>query len=394
MTTKRKTLSDQAIAGLKPQAKPYTVADPALGGHYVRVQPGGSKNFVALARTPAGKLIWHTIGKTDVLTIEQARDKAREAIKAIKSGADRHGPQAFAAVAANWLQRHVQAKGHISEKYTRQYLDKWILPAWGNRDFTSIRRGDVAALLDHIEDKAGPVAADNALKRISGICVWYQSRHDDYVSPVVKGMRRSNTKERSRDRILTDDELRAIWTAAAANGRFGAFVRLCLLTAQRREKVAAMRWEDIGADGTWIIPSEAREKGNAGDLKLTPAAIKIIEAQPRFAGNPYVFAGRGGSHFSGYSKAKAAFDAKARISGWTIHDLRRTARSLMSRAGVLEVHAERVMGHVQEGVKGIYDRHSYFEEKAFALKALDGLLQSILRGPADKVVKLHHRRAG
>ena len=90
-------------------------------------------------------------------------------------------------------------------------------------------------------------------------------------------MRRSNPKERARDRILNDDEIRAVWKAAEANGTFGAFVRLALLTGQRKDKVATMRWEDLD-DAVWHIPSEEREKGNAGDLELPQIAIEIINA--------------------------------------------------------------------------------------------------------------------
>ena len=93
-------------------------------------------------------------------------------------------------------------------------LDRYILPAWGNRGFAGIKRGDVAELLDSIEDSAGPVAADKVLAHISKLCNWYATRHDNYSSPVVKGMRRSNPKERARERILNDDEIRTVWKAA------------------------------------------------------------------------------------------------------------------------------------------------------------------------------------
>ena len=184
-----------------------------------------------------------------------------------------------------------------------------------------------------------------------------------------------------------------MWKAAEANGTFGAFVRVALLTAQRKEKVASMRWEDI--DGSvWHVPIEKREKGNAGDLELPQIAIDIINAQPRFVSNPYVFAGRGVGHFSGFSEAKKAFDAKLPpMPRWVIHDLRRTARSLMSRAGVRPDIAERTLGHAIKGVEGVYDRHSYREEKAHALKALAGLIDRIVNADgADNVVTLANIR--
>ena len=240
--------------------------------------------------------------------------------------------------------------------------------------------------MDKVEDNAGPVAADLTLSIIRSISNWYATRDDNYVSPVVRGMRRSKPKERARDRILSDDEIRAVWKAAEANGTFGAFVRLALLTGQRKDKIASMKWADL--DGAvWHIPSEEREKGNAGDLELPAAAIEIIEQQSRFASNPYVLAGRGGGHFNGFSEGKKAFDAKVKIPHWTIHDLRRTARSLMSRAGVRPDIAERVLGHAIKGVEGIYDRHDYDAEKAEALKKLAGLIELILAGPVDNVVE-------
>jgi integrase len=384
----RKTLTDRGVAALKPKSKLYLYADPQMPGHYVRTMPTGFKSFVVQARDPNGKQVWETIGTAAQIGIDQAREKAREAVKTIKEGGDRGGPQSYEAVAAEWLRRHVEAKGLRSQTEIKRNIQNWILPAWGGREFTSIRRGDVAKLLDKVQDNAGPVAADFTLSVVRNLSNWYATRHDDYASPIVKGMRRSNPKERARDRMLNDDELRAVWKQAELNGSFGAFVRLLLLTGQRRDKVAAMRWQDVGIDGTWTIPAEDREKGNANELVLPEVALDIIKAQPRFADNPYVFAGRGGSHFSGYSKAKAAFDAKAPIAPWKLHDLRRTARSLMSRAGVRPDVAERVLGHVIAGVEGIYDRHSYREEKAHALKALASLIENILAPSSGKEVRM------
>ena len=386
----RRTLTDKGVSALKPRAKRYHFADPEMKAHFIRVMPSGTKSFAVFARDPSGKQVLHTIGAVGVITIEEARQKARAAVAAIKAGADRAGPQSFTAVAENWFRRHVEAKGLRSMGETRRYLDKWILPAWGLREFTKVRRGDVAKLLDHVEDKAGPVAADNTLKRVSTICTWYQSRHEDYVSPVVKGMRRSSTKERARERILNDDELRAVWNAA--NGEsFGGLVKMLLLTGQRRDKVASMRWQDVSVDGTWTIPAKDREKGNALELKLPDMALNIIKGQPRFAGNPHVFAGRGGSYSTGYSKAKKALDAKAPLPQWQLHDLRRTARSLMARAGVRPDIAERVLGHLIPGVEGVYDRHSYRDEKAHALRALASLIENITNPPSGKVVNLKSR---
>jgi integrase len=385
---RRKTLTDAAIAKLPPRPKPYTVLDPELPGHYLRVRPTGAKTFVAIARDPNGKQVWHTIGAATLYTVAEARVKARDAIKAIKSGGNRDGVETFEAVAEQWFKRHVEAKGLISAPDLRSYLDRQLMPAWRGREFSSIRRGDVAKLLDTVEDSSGPIAADYVLSVVRGLCNWYAARHENYSSPIVRGMRRTDPKARARARILDDEEIRAVWNGAEANGVFGAYIRLALLTAQRREKVAAMRWEDIGVDGEWRIRAADREKGTAGALVLPEVALGIIKAQPRFASNPYVLAGREDSYIQGMSKRKAQFDRKVGITPWVFHDLRRTARSLMSRAGVRPDIAERVMGHAIRGVEGVYDRHSYREEKADALRRLASLIDKILHPPVGNVVPM------
>jgi integrase len=385
----RRTLTDTTITAVKPRDKRFTISDPKFVGLVVRVTPNGVKTFYALSRNPLGRQVWHAIGPTHIYRLEEARELARAAIKEIRAGKNPKGSRSFKAVSDEWFERHVLKKGLRSANHIKNYLTLHILPAWGSRDFESVRRNDVAKLLDHVEDNSGKEAADFCLKVASGIFNWYATRHEDYSSPVVRGMRRSSQKESARSRVLSDDELRVIWKQAEANGPFGAFVRLLLLTGQRRDKVVKIKWDDLTADGTWIIATEAREKGNAGELVLPQVAIDIIGAQPRLTGNPYLFAGRGSKAMRGFAMRKENFCAKLpTMPNWTLHDLRRTARSLMSRAGVSDAHAERVLGHVITGVHGIYNRHEYREEKAHALRALAGLIEKIVNPPADNVVSL------
>jgi integrase len=150
-----------------------------------------------------------------------------------------------------------------------------------------------------------------------------------------------------------------------------------------------MKRSDISLAGEWTIPKEAREKDTAGSLALSEAALAIIVKQPRLGDNPYVFAGRGDGPYRGFSQAKYAFDAKLPdVAPWVIHDLRRTARSLMSRAGVRPDIAERVLGHAITGVEGVYDRHSYRDEKADALKRLATLIDTIVNRRQGVVVPM------
>jgi integrase len=386
-----KRLSPTAASPRSSPAPPAnSVPDPGQLGLYVRIQPTGAKSFVAVTPDPYGRQIWATLGTTDVLKLEDARAKARAAIGRIKEGLppfEQPTPRAatFEDVAAQWLKRHVKAKRLRTEYGIRRLLERHVLPRWKAKAFVAIRRSDVADLLDEVEDRSGTRQADLVLSLIRSISNWYATRYDTYVPPFVKGMRRESTKERERSRILDDAELLAVWQAAEADGaRFGVLVRLLLLTAQRRQKVLAMRWADVSPDGVWTIPAEPREKTNAGELQLPPAAFDIIRAQLWIGSNPFVFPGRGDGHLGGISDLKRKFEAALpAMPQWQLHDLRRTSRSLMSRAGVPREHAERVMGHVVGGVEGTYDRHAYAAEEADALARLAALIDSIVEPRAN-----------
>jgi integrase len=381
----RRSFTDNAISELKPKAGRYSVSDPLQPGHYVRISPSGTKTFIAMARDPNGKQVLHTIGSASLHKVDEARELARAAIRAIKAGGNPGPAETFLDVYREWFKRHVEGKALRTGHQIKSNVDRHVVPEWGGREFVSIKRSDVSKLLDKIEDSAGKSAATAVLGHISTIAHWYASRHDDYIIPIIKGMRRVNPSEIARDRILNDDELRAVWLEAEKGSKIGS--QLCLLTAQRQGKVSSMRWDDISDDGVWSIPTEKREKGAGGKLKLPDVALDIIRAQPRFASNKHVFAGAGAAPRIGWGWEKGEFDKKVPLPNWRLHDLRRTARSLMSRAGVRPDIAERVLGHVQSGVLGTYDRHDYKEEKGEALKALAGQIARIVH-PIDNVIEL------
>jgi integrase len=390
----RKSLTDKGVAALKPRPKRYAYPDPELRGHYVRVTPAGAKSFATVTRSPDGKQLWTTIGTADVMSIEEARAQARAAITRVRAGLPAFAAkgETFAAVTENWLKRQIEAKGAVSAKRIRRLLNVHVLPLWKDREFITIRRGDVAALLDEVEDDHGARQADLVLGVIRACMNWYASRSDSYVTPIVKGMMRDKAKP--RDRMLTDDEIAQVWHAAGEVGTYGAIVRMCLLTGQRLAKVAGMRWEDVDeATGTWTVPQREREKGTGGALVLPELALEIIRSQPRFSSNPHVFTGRTASGcFNGLQVGKYGLDKKlpADMPVWVVHDLRRTARSLMSRAGVRPDIAERVLGHIVGGIEGIYDRHAYRAEKADALAKLTALIDGIVL-PRDNVLPLAKR---
>jgi len=359
----------------------------------------------------------------DKLTLEAAREKARQWKAAIANGVDptkpnpaddgpegaddESGAELFESVYGEFMKRHVLKEGQKdsrgrpvpplrSAREIQRLFERYILddpdghPRWRGRDIRSIRRADVTALMDDVQDKSGTGQADAVLAQISSLCNWYAARADGYVSPIIKGMKRADGSSRARKRILDDREIWLLWKATSGADPFNGLVRMALLTGQRRAKLADMRHADLSPDGVWTIPAEDREKANASFLKLPPLAMDIIRAQPRHASSPFVFPGRFDDRpQNGFSKAKAQLDAAIAKKGgdaiprWVIHDLRRTAKSLMARAGVASHISERVLGHAIPGVEGTYDRHHYMEEKAAALQSLAKLINRIVTKPAS-----------
>jgi integrase len=383
---RRKALTDKMIFALPRKAKRYVVTDPEQRSLFLRIPPRGPATYTVIVKKK-GRQTWASIGTTDDMGIDEARELARRAIKRVKAGQKAiepppKPPQSVAATAQNWLSRHVDKNKLRTAAEIRRVVNRYIIPHIGDADFTSLRRADIANLLDIIEDRHGPATADATLAVLRTIGSWVHSRDDTYVPPFVHGMRRVPKAVHERSRILSDDELRTVWLAADQAGPYGAILKLLLLTAQRRAKVEKMRWADISPDGIWTVPAEEREKGNGGRLKLPELALEIIGAQPQFASSPFVFAQLPST------RSKARFDRSCHIAPWRVHDLRRTSRSILARIGVAHEVAEAVLGHGLKGVAGIYNRHSFEIEKAGALAKLANKISQIV-DPIDNVVALH-----
>jgi integrase len=379
----KKRLTEEGVAKLKPPAQgQLDYYDAVMPGLVLRLNYGGSKVWRALYYVPtvaksgkkAGQRISmptsRELGRFPVLSVKAARDKARQFLADPHKALAQADTGSFKEVAENFLQRHVRASGLRSEAEIERALNKYVYPRWQHRPFRDIKRGDVAALLDQIEDDHGPRQADMVLAYVRKCMGWYATRNDDYSSPIVPGMKRHNGGDHKRTRVLSDDEIRALWKACDG-GIYGAMLKVLLLTGQRKDKVASMKWDDV-VDGEWRIASEAREKANAGTLKLPQAVLDIIAAQPRVANNPHVFFGRGSGPFNSFSQRKEELDQKLKIPPWVLHDLRRTAKTLMARAGVRPDISERVLGHTIRGVEGVYDQHDYSAEKARRLGPAGG----------------------
>ena len=268
-------------------------------------------------------------------------------------------------------------------------LVRLVYPTLGDRPINEIERDDIADLLDGTK---APAMADHTLAYLRKVLNWYAVRRKNFRSPIVPGMARTKPKERARERTLTDEEIRAVWRIGLGLGLgvFGHFLRFLLLTGARRGEAADMSWsEHSGRD--WTLPA-ARNKTKR-DL-VRPLSAAALATLPAKRAGAFVFTtDDGATPISGFSKFKLAFDKASGVGGWTLHDLRRTARSLMSRAGVSPDVAERCLGHVIPGVRGTYDRYSYYDEKARAFEALASLVDRIVN-PRENVVQFTERANG
>jgi integrase len=350
--------------------------DEATRGLALRVGRSGLKSWT-YHHTANGKRARLTFGSYPAISLGAARAKADEARN--------RGPQAVAkadtlqAICEDCLRR----ADLRTNAWRKRVLERVVYPVLGAKPIDEVRRSDIVQLLDRIEDERGGPMADQTLAIIRRVMNWHASRSDDFRSPIVRGMARTKPKERPRERTLTDDELRLVWRVAEAEP-LGRYVQFVLLTATRRNEAAHARRSEIdGAD--WIIPGARYKTGKDHLVPLSAMALRVLPSGK----SDFVFSKDGATPIHA-SNFKTAFDKALLREGpplprWTIHDLRRTARSLMSRAGVASDHAERCLGHVIGGVRGVYDRHEFREEKRQGFEALAGLVERIVNPQANIV---------
>jgi integrase len=315
------------------------------------------------------------------LTVADARMLAIRVLHDIKHGRDPGSlvrRVAAEGTVADVIDRHIKlAVAKLRTAAERKYDLGLIRASLGRRPMAEVKRSDLARLRDRIEERNGPRAADRVLGTWSAMAAWWEARSDDYSAPSIRKLR---IKRQARERVLTDSELRAIWRAAEALGfPYGAFVKLLLLTAARRREVAGMKRSELSDDGAvWTLPSARTKAQRDVVLPLSRAAQAVIAGATVIAPGDMVLTTDGTRAISGFAYIKRLVDRESGVSGWRLHDLRRTSRTLLSRAGVSTDVAERCLGHAIGGVRGVYDRHRYLQEMAEAFEALAAMIGRVV----------------
>src|SRR3954468_19972479 len=319
------------------------VFDEALPGFGVRVRLGGKRTWIAQYRL-GSKQRRVTLGTTESVDPEDARRRAKSVLGAVHTGDDPQARKAVArarasmtlgTVAANYLERFAAQRLRPKTLVeTRRYLNSSWKPLHG-LGLNDINRRAVAVRLSEIARENGPIAANRSRVALSAFFNWAMREGLADANPVVGTNRAAD--ERSRDRVLSDNELAAIWSACRDDD-YGRIVRLLILTGQRREEVGGMTWSELDLGrALWSIPGDRTKNGRPHDVPLPGLATDLIGAMGLGLRCGFLFGETHGS-FKGWSKAKAALDRRTSsdeaLEPWRIHDIRRTVATRMAELGV------------------------------------------------------------
>jgi integrase len=336
------------------------------------------------------------VGKVGVLTLDEARKKARKLLVGIDEGHDPVAAKArakvtdkllFEAVAKEYLEARASDMKASSHDQCSRHLKLYFKP-FNRLAIGKIDRALVAAELRTIAKVRGAVQADRSRSTLSKFFGWCIGEGYADANPVI-GTNKASAGV-SRDRVLTDAELVAIWKALP-EGSYGRIVKLLMLTGQRREEISALRWSEV-TDGAICLPKERTKNSRPHDVPLSAQALAVFAGVTQIEGRDLVF-GEGEGGYSGFSRSKERLDeALGEMPAWTLHDLRRTMATRMADLGVLPHVIEAVLNHVsghKAGVAGVYNRSTYAAEKRAALDLWGSYVATLLaRADGANVVHL------
>jgi integrase len=392
-------LTTRTVEALKPGTDRREIADRHMPGLYLVLQPSGAKSWAVRYRH-AGMPRKHTLGPYPAIDLKAARDLAGKALRAVAEGRDpgrekrATAPDTIEAIARQFIERHCgRSNRPRTAAETQRLLEQNVLPRWRGRLARDITRRDVLDILDRVIDAGTPITANRTLSAVRKMFNWAVARDMLQASPCM-GVK-PPAAERSRDRVLTDTELRNVWLAAGKiGGPFGALVQLLILTGQRRDEVAKIEYAELDLAGRlWALPPGRVKNRQPHEVPVSEPAIAILTALPRI-GDRFVLTTNGEAASNGYSKGKRRLDAllPADMPPWRLHDLRRSAASGMARLGINLPVIEKVLNHTSgsfAGIVSVYQKHSFADEKRRALDAWGAFVADLVSDqPRQNVIRL------
>lgn len=378
------TLTDRVVQQAKAKAARVEIPDAVLPGLYLVVQPTGTKSWAVRYRIGPHTRKLTLAGRYPVVTLAKARETARAALESVSAGKDpaaakRAGLPAnetLAAYIALYREKHVSTVRAGTAVNINRELER-MQDEWPGRSLRSISKKDVVAVIDKAM-KRGPSAGVTAWKVAKAFFAWCEAREDDFASP-ARSIRKP-AKEKSRDRVLDDNELKLTWDAAEAEGGpAGALVKLLMLTGARRNEITELARDEIRAEAI-DLPGERTKNGMPHSIPLTPMTRRVLETLP--PAGKFVINGSDrpfGDHSGAKEKVAPA------IGPWTLHDLRRSFASGLQRLGTAPHIVELALNHRSgtfSGVAGIYQRHRYAKEVREAFELWSQHIEALTIGRA------------
>lgn len=385
----KQKLTDASLRALRPGESQVDFWCTTLAGFGVRVSPGGRKTFMVRYRL-GGRYRRVKLGVYPELSLSDARRRARQVVGEVAS--DRDPAQArrdarltptFEALANLYLEKHARVKKR-SWKEDRRVIHNELFPAWRAVRAAEIRRRDIRALIEKVAERPAPSMANRIQALIHKMFNFAIAHEIVEFNPCAQ--LEHPAKERPRDRVLTDAEIREFWSVLDHEPPdIAAAFRLRLITAQRGGEVHGMRWMDVDLDGRWwTIPGSVAKNGLAHRVPLSDLALEVLfTLRDRQTAK---------SAASGYVLSSAARDPRRRrpalarlgLNDFRGHDLRRTAASRMASAGCSRLVIGKVLNHAEPGVTAVYDRHTYDAEKRQALQTWARSLRALLEVRIDE----------
>jgi integrase len=420
----RVVLTDKLLRGLAPGDKRFDLLDALVPGLLACVHPSGSITLQLRSRLGANSPIRRAIGRHGQITVEQARRTARHWLELLHAGGDpqaelrkeraataRTAAATFGAVFEQFVARKLnsQRRGHAVEAAIRRDL----LPAWHHLPLAEISHREVRDAIEKVIERGAAAYAHNVLDAARALFAYALERDLIEANPCDRLKRQSVIGPKvSRERVLTDDELKGLWRASTRlRYPYAGVYQLLMLTGARLNEIAEMHWREVDLErATFTVPAARFKTGQQHEIPLSADAVTILRSLPRFRRGDYVFSSNFGERsVNSFSKVKRRLDrrmlrtlralARARgddprtveLRAWCNHDIRRSVRSRLSALRVPDVVSELVIGHQRRGIMAVYDRHQYASEKAEALSLWAAALRTIVAPTRSNVVML---RAG